>query len=335
MPKAAKLSLGSATSSKAKVKSTKKKSAKVKPSKPEANMASQLLDPVTTTTPTASTSATLDFESEAVHISKLEPDTPSLKKRGLFDATSRTITLLVGKEEIPFFIHENILCENYSFFESACKPQWMKEDDPMIRLPDDDPELVNIMLYWMYRHVLFFPAAFDTAAVNVSSGLDTAPGLLAKLFVLAEKYQIIPLQNNIIDAFLVWLGDLSLHHRIPASVIQYVWTNTISEDCLLREFLLDYVRAEYTFWDLKTVKDLIVENDFWYMLSRGQALTMDLVREALDGEGGERTKLEELRELVEDELVGDVCARWHQHGKDDKWYEHLKKYVLEEEEGDG
>ena len=57
------------------------------------------------------------------------------------------IKLLVGEEEIELSIHENILCEHCPFFETACKPQWMKDDDPTIKLADDEAELVGIMVY--------------------------------------------------------------------------------------------------------------------------------------------------------------------------------------------
>jgi hypothetical protein len=62
-------------------------------------------------------------------------------------ASSRTITLLVGEQEVSFFIHEGILCENCHFFASACKPEWMREDDPKIELPEIDHELIEVLVY--------------------------------------------------------------------------------------------------------------------------------------------------------------------------------------------
>lgn len=67
-----------------------------------------------------------------------------------FSATSRIITLLVGEQEVPLFIHENILCESCPFFVSACRPEWMKDNEPTVKLPEDDPELINITLYCKY-----------------------------------------------------------------------------------------------------------------------------------------------------------------------------------------
>ena len=266
-----------------------------------------------------------------------------------FSAKSQTITLLVGEKEVPLVIHKKVLCEASPFFESACKPEWMKDDEPTIKLPEDDPELVDIMVYCkcsrkqflfsqcseavtnsflprsgMYRNVLCFPASsFNAVSVGVSNSIDTPPGLLAKLFILAEKYQITPLQNDIIDAILIWLDDFDIHHRIPAKVIQYIWDNTVSEDCLLRQFLVDYVCAEYTFWDLKTARyDL--EGDFWFRLSREMALVLDVMRD----DGGEMMALDDLR--------ADFCPRWHKHGPGEgRNCEIPKRYVLDaQEEGE-
>ncbi|KAN0098735.1 hypothetical protein V8E51_014398 [Hyaloscypha variabilis] len=266
MPKGPKLTSGLASS--AKVKSSKK-SAKFKQGKAKATMASQSTDPYPVGSATELTRAALDFESEAVHTPELDPNAPFSKTAHLFDANSRTIILLVSKEETKLAIHQTIL--------------------------------------WMYRHDLCFPASFNTASVSINDSLDTAPGLLARLFVLAEKYQITRLQNDIIDAFLVWLDDFSLNHMIPASVIQYVWTNTISEDCLLRKFLVDYANAHYEIWDMKAVKDLIEEKEFWHQLSRKQALMMQLVRDVLDEEEGGLVDIEAVRVYAKPDLLGDVC----------------------------
>lgn len=186
----------------------------------------------------------------------------------------------------------------------------------------------------MYRHILSFPASFEKDHVNVTSSLSTAPGLLARLFILAEKYQIRPLQNDIIDAFLVWLDDFSMHHRIPASVIQYVFANTNSEECSLRQFLLDYARAEYTCWDLKQVREVIEEKDFWYGLAREIVVMVDVARDYIDEDAGEG--LDDIRELLEDDLRSDVCGRWHNHGERERQCAWLKSYALDRvDEKDG
>jgi hypothetical protein len=187
----------------------------------------------------------------------------------------------------------------------------------------------------MYRKFLNLPASlFTTNHATLTSTLSSPPGLLARLFILAEKYQLAPLQNDIIDALLLWLNDFNLSLRIPARVIQYVWENTVSE-CKLRQFLLDYVRAQWTFFDVRReeVRDGI-EGDFWYALSRDLVLTLDCLRDRVEeGKGGGSLVEELVEELVVDDLRCDVCVRWHRHDdeKEEGRCEVLKKYVLDDE----
>jgi len=122
----------------------------------------------------------------------------------------------------------------------------------------------------MYRNIILVPSTFEKEHISITAPLTTPPGLLARLFILASKYQIPPLQNDIIDAFLVWLDDFCLHHRIPGSVIQYVWENTASEDCMLRQFLVDYVHAELSCWDLKEIGRLVEDKDFGQCYALGR-----------------------------------------------------------------
>jgi hypothetical protein len=49
------------------------------------------------------------------------------------------VTLVVGRNEDAIFtIHQNILCKASPFFEAACKSEWMKPDDRIIKLPEDN-----------------------------------------------------------------------------------------------------------------------------------------------------------------------------------------------------
>jgi hypothetical protein len=59
-------------------------------------------------------------------------------------------------------------------------------------------------------------------SVAVTDTLDNAPGFFAKLYLLAQKYEMPRLQENIIDAFIQWINKF-VDDMIPAKAIQYVW----------------------------------------------------------------------------------------------------------------
>ncbi|PMD26768.1 hypothetical protein NA56DRAFT_744085 [Hyaloscypha hepaticicola] len=315
----------------AKVKSTKRRSSIVVLAKVTDNVTSQPVEPQPAISSTLTPLDPLDPEyDEFVQVSKPDMDRRPFKKARL-DTSTETITMLVGEEEIRFLLHEKILCESSPFFELVCKSELMNDHVRMIKLHEDDPELVDIMVYWMYRKYLCLPVYyFNTDPVSMTSSLNTPPGLLARLYTLAEKYQIHRLQNDIIDALILWLDDFNLSLRVPASVIQYVWSNTFSEDCKLRQFLLEYVKAEYTFHDLRSigVKEEVKEKDFWYGLARGFALTLDCMRDAVEGMEGELVE-----QMLASDLRSDVCMRWHKHKHEkERQCDGLKGYVLDEEE---
>ena len=53
----------------------------------------------------------------------------------------------MGEEKIRFLIHEKIFCEETLFVQSLCKSEWLEDHEKMIKLPEDDPELVDILVY--------------------------------------------------------------------------------------------------------------------------------------------------------------------------------------------
>lgn len=47
-------------------------------------------------------------------------------------------------------VHKNLLCENSSFFKAAIGGQWREKDNECIELPDDEVEVVDWYLAWLY-----------------------------------------------------------------------------------------------------------------------------------------------------------------------------------------
>lgn len=90
------------------------------------------------------------------------------------------------------------------------------------------------------------------------------------------------------------------------------------------------MKAEYTFHDLRSigVKEEVKEKDFWYGLARGFALTLDCMRDAVEGMEGELVE-----QMLASDLRSDVCMRWHKHKHEkERQCDGLKGYVLDEEE---
>jgi hypothetical protein len=68
---------------------------------------------------------------------------------------NEVITLVVGKEgeaQKSFAVHRSILCSNSPSFTAACKPEWLK-DDHVTKLPEDEVEIIEIVVNW-YGQIL-------------------------------------------------------------------------------------------------------------------------------------------------------------------------------------
>lgn len=59
------------------------------------------------------------------------------------------ITLIIGDEADAETVvaHKNIPCAASPFFGYTCAPDWMKPEDCVIKLPEDDKGAVEITLY--------------------------------------------------------------------------------------------------------------------------------------------------------------------------------------------
>ncbi|KAM0177283.1 hypothetical protein ACHAPC_000125 [Botrytis cinerea] len=64
--------------------------------------------------------------------------------------TSSIITIVVGHEQRLFAAHEDVLCLS-SFFQSACRNQYMETINKRITLPDEEPEIFSSVLEYLYK----------------------------------------------------------------------------------------------------------------------------------------------------------------------------------------
>ncbi|ERF70914.1 hypothetical protein EPUS_02437 [Endocarpon pusillum Z07020] len=71
-----------------------------------------------------------------------DPTSPNL--------TSAIITLVVGPDQRLFAAHEDVLC-NSSFFQAACRGQFLESHARRINLPEESPEILSSVLEFLYK----------------------------------------------------------------------------------------------------------------------------------------------------------------------------------------
>lgn len=134
----------------------------------------------------------------------------------------------------------------------------MTPTERLIKLEEDDPAAVQVMVYWMYHNELCIPYDMEHYVVKDTSdeeAMKTSEGLLVRLCVLAQKYQLPKLQNTCIDAFL----DVVRDEGLRLGIISYAYRNT-SAGSSLRCFLLEVALHQITPFDIDERKGNICED---------------------------------------------------------------------------
>ncbi|KAN0098740.1 hypothetical protein V8E51_014403 [Hyaloscypha variabilis] len=169
---------------------------------------------------------------------RISAATNSVQRRSL----EEIITLEVGQgdKQAKYNVHKSILCATSPFFEAVCKPEWMKPEDKVIRLPEDDPEVIRLLVYWAYHGEICLPLLGESeVSMTLEEAMNKGWGLLVRLYLVAEKLQVDRLKNDSIDAMI----QENKVNYLSISLISHIYENTLFES-RLQQLILDIVRFE-------------------------------------------------------------------------------------------
>lgn len=63
----------------------------------------------------------------------------------------RSIEVLVGPSPPTIFsVHENLIRSSSAFFDAATRGVWKESAARQVLLPEDDPEIFELYLHWLY-----------------------------------------------------------------------------------------------------------------------------------------------------------------------------------------
>ena len=158
------------------------------------------------------------------------------------------VTLDVGPDKHTFHVHEEILFKFSPVFKAAFSGACRESSDRRMALPEDDPEIVERLMHWLYCRSLGLTKAVCSKTANEHYWQ------LARLNTLADKFDVGLLKNSIIDElFAMQMTNV----RPPQSpVIGYIYENT-PETSSLRKLLVGWYA-----WHI---------NFDWYTTSGAQA----------------------------------------------------------------
>ena len=118
------------------------------------------------------------------------------------------ITPLFESSEQRLMAHLSHLKRASPFFQAVFKKEWKEGQEALVTLPDDDMDIVNTYLHFIYTgKIACRSPESDIACPADDTAKQLAPiitgyYLLAKLYCFGEKYQNVRLKNATIDAII-------------------------------------------------------------------------------------------------------------------------------------
>lgn len=108
------------------------------------------------------------------------------------------VTLIVGVEQKRMLVHSTYLTRDSDFFKAALKKEWSEGETRMIKLPEEDPELMAHYLTFVYHYKL----PFKGVAPKDRGDYTARWWALVDLYVYGERFLHRPIQNAVIKEIL-------------------------------------------------------------------------------------------------------------------------------------
>jgi hypothetical protein len=172
---------------------------------------------------------------------KLSSKSPTTNINCSFDEDD-AVTLHVGPTEHAILAHGNFISRRSEFFKAALKKEWVEGQTRIIKLPDEDPQVVTHYLSYTYSKCLptdIFTADFMGTFPEES---DEYYQLLAELYVLGERLLDETIRSAIIKEILrlakLTDKDLKQHHP-KGEAVNIIYRGTTAKS-LARRLMVDF-----------------------------------------------------------------------------------------------
>lgn len=169
-----------------------------------------------------------------------------------------TVTLVVGPSKTAYRLHIELLRNASSVFKAAFSTDsdFKEGKDRSMALPDEDCGAIDRMVQWLCT------SDHQLSPYNSRENATDRYWELAKLNVLADKYDITKLKNDIIDQL---YDDRNTEKKNafppPFSVVVYIYDDT-SERSAFRKLMIAWLtwHLNTDLFDSPNTKALLLEN---------------------------------------------------------------------------
>jgi hypothetical protein len=137
------------------------------------------------------------------------------------------VTVKVGSDLKPYYVHKTLICSRSSYFKAAFTSGFKDGKEGVIEFKDLQVPAFELFILWLYHQDTWHGESGD----DHPAALD-----LIQLYIFADMIQIPALKNDTIK--LLEKQVMRTGQGVPLQHLNYLWANTPDESPL-RRFLAD------------------------------------------------------------------------------------------------
>ncbi|CAO2658419.1 Nn.00g061420.m01.CDS01 [Neocucurbitaria sp. VM-36] len=151
-------------------------------------------------------------------------------------------TVLIGRDEEKFIIHEELLTYHSDFFRAALTGTFKEAEEKSVRLKYEDTNTFEVFVHWLYHQRL--PNEDDVNGIyqiwaGQSDNGEEIRNNLIYLYLFCEKYNVRELRIMTMTSLYDLLHDPAKDCPLPsAGNVRFVFEN-LRESSPLCDFLVD------------------------------------------------------------------------------------------------
>jgi len=143
-------------------------------------------------------------EDSAIPLFPIQPPVIAANMESTWIDLSSIITMVVASTGTEFVVHKHVACAKPPFVAACLKEHTSEAREQKIEVQEwDDDDSMRTLIVWMYqgKSVLRIPVSLleDRSNIEARVRVGTLQVRLTKLYLLADRFLIPELKNNIVD----------------------------------------------------------------------------------------------------------------------------------------
>lgn len=148
--------------------------------------------------------------------------------------------IIVGGEQATFYVYRNVICNSSPFFKAALSGTFKEAGEGKVVLPEDDPEVFEQFLQWIYTKAYNLPPLANISSEN----LCKQSWQYVRLYVFAEKTQVQLLKDHILRHLFKFHQRHSKVRSLTYDCVEFAYGHTPPESNLRKLLVAMFVWNE-------------------------------------------------------------------------------------------